>query len=245
MTIPNTNLMLIALDSARMLRGSYILMVPAMVASVLLFFVLFGLFAGLDPELFNDMETFLLAPETERALLIGTAFYAVLSMLALGATTAMCRVLVERGRTTLDDASAFISARGAAFIGLSMIMGLSMVVGLTIFLLPGIAVVFFMMYAMPALVMGAADPLDAMQKSFSTVMGNFRQSFWLFFSLMSAYLVLNMALMALVFIPVIGILGGFVFTAAHMAVLAMSSLRAYNVLNPPADTAAPPSEPRG
>ena len=235
--------MLIALDSARMLRGSYIMMVPTMIVTVLLFFIFFGLFAGIDPELYSDLESFLLVPDVERALLIGTVFYAVLSVLALGATTAMGRVLSMKGRTSLNDASAFIIARGAAFIGLAMIMGLAMVVGLSIFLFPGLIVVFFLMYAMPALVMGAADPLDAMQKSFSTVMKNFRESFWLFFSLMSAYLVLNMALLAFVIIPVIGILMGFIFTAAFMAVLALSTLKAYNVLNPPPKTAAPPVEP--
>ena len=55
---PKVNLLALALESSLLLKNSYVLMVPFMIATLLSFVAYFVMFAGLDPELFNDLNVF-------------------------------------------------------------------------------------------------------------------------------------------------------------------------------------------
>lgn len=214
-------------EGIRTIRGSYILLVPSMSAIVMSFITYMVLFSALDPELFKDLEKFAFSKEAQQRALIGAAAFSVLTVFAMGVTTAMARNLMETGRTSLDVARSFIMIRPSALLAVSLIIGLSIIIGFTVVLLPGILAAFMFMFSMPALVMGPGEPLSAVIKGLRVVTENLRDSFFLFVSIASMYFLLNIILLMLVFIPVIGVLAAFVLTSAFMSATSIVTLRAY------------------
>ena len=224
---PRLDINALATESISKLKGTYILLVPSMVAIVISFITYIALFAALDPELFKDIERFAYSAEAQERALIGAVVFSVLSIFAMGVTVAMVRNLLETGRTSLDVARSFIMIRPSQLIALSLIIGLSIVVGFTIVILPGMMAAFLFMFSMPALVMGPGEPLSAVIKSYQVVRDNLRDSFFLFVSIASVYFLLNIVLLLLVFIPIFGILLAFALTAVFMASVSIVTLRAY------------------
>lgn len=227
---PGINLKAMAMESALMLRNGQILLVPYLLGTSVSFFVFIGLFAGLDPELFNDINSFLESGEAERTLLIGTAVYSVLTVFAHGVATAMARELIQTGRTSFAVAARFLNARIVPLLSLSLLLGLSTVVGFAVLLLPGVILMFLLMYCMASFVMDGTDALGAVQRSYDVVTNNMSVSFWLFFIFAAAYFMLNLLMMLLVFIPVLGIIAGFMITSSYMATLSLTTLRVYVAL---------------
>lgn len=219
-----------AMESALMLRGGQLLLVPYLLANSVSFLIFIGLFAGMDPELFNDVNTFLKSAEAEKTLLIGTVVYSVLTVLAHGVVTAMARELISKGHTSFAVAGEFLNVRFVPLLALSLLLGLSTVIGFAVLLLPGIIIMFLLMYSMAAFVMDVTDPLGAMQRSYEVVMNNMGVSFWLFFIFVAAYFLLNLLLMLLVFIPVLGIIAVFLIASSYMATFSLTTLRVYVVL---------------
>ena len=234
---PKVNLLALALESSLLLKKSYVLIVPFMIATLLSFVAYFVMFAGLDPELINDLNVFFDSPEVQKIVLIGAACYSVLNVLAMGAASAMSLELIKRGRTSLGTAKLFLLSNGSRMFMLSVLMGLAVIVGMRLAIFPGLLAAFFLMFAPAVFVLESPDPLEAIRKSFMVVTANAGDCGWLFFSFSLAYFVMNLALMALIFIPVIGILAAFFMTCGYMAALTIVMLRVYIALMPPAPSA--------
>jgi hypothetical protein len=233
-------------DSAILLRRTPVLLLPQLMAMSVSFLAGIALSTGIDPESVTDLESLTSSTEVQRLVMLGTAIYSVLAAFAHGVTSAMARVLLEKGATSMVAARQFVSVRLVTMLALSLILGLSTVVGLAVLLLPGLIITLVLMYAIPAFVMGESDPLGAVQKSITLVMGNFRESLLLFMAFAGGYMLLNIALMIFIFIPLFGILLAMFLTSSYMAVLSLAMLRAYIALNYVAGSGpAPSDEPQG
>lgn len=239
------NLNALALESAMMMRGSYVMLVPPMLAMALSFFIYLVLFSGLPEETLQNFDQFWLSADVHRLALIGAASYASLNAFAIGVVTAMSLELTRTGRTSLSTGVRFITMRLPSLLALSLMMGLSVVVGFAIMLIPGLLAALFFMYAMPSLVRDGEDPMGAVQNSYSAVLNNFRDSAWMFFAFSVAYFALNMTLVVLVFVPLFGILAALLLTSAFIATFSMASLRAYDALVPPSPGPPETPEPSG
>lgn len=224
------NLHTLILDSLNTLNRNRVMLTPQLMALSLSFLAGIVMSSGIDPESVTDMESLVRSPEIQRLVMLGTAIYSVLTAFAHGVTTAMARVLLERGSTSMLAARQFVSAGLAPLLALSLILGLSTVVGLAVLLLPGLLITLVLMFAMPAFVMGVGDPLVAVQKSISLVGSNLRESLLLFMAFAGGYMLLNVAMMIFLFIPFIGVLLSMFLTSTYMAVLSISMLRAYIAL---------------
>jgi hypothetical protein len=104
----------------------------------------------------------------------------VLNFFVHGVTLAMAREAIERGKTSLRTGLDVASALFFHFLVASAVMSALITVGFTLLILPGIAAMFFMMFAFPSIVMKGLGPLEALKDSLVIVKANLKDSFTLF-----------------------------------------------------------------
>ncbi len=115
------------------------------------------------------------------AVLIPLGFISiVLNFFVHGVTLAMAREAVERGETSLRTGLDVASAMFFHFLVASAVISALISLGFALLILPGIAAMFFMLFAFPSIVMKGSGPLDALKDSLVIVKANLKESFMLF-----------------------------------------------------------------
>jgi len=170
------------------------------------------------------------SPEQTVRVIIMALVMLVLSSFSHGVTLAMAREALERGSTTLSTAWLVATRLLIVFFSLSVIISLLIIAGSMLFLFPGIAAAFYLMFAFPAVVVEGAGTMAALSRSVRVVRANTKESFIVFVFTLVATLVIALINIILSTVPVLGQLAGVVLSAAFSAVVAVVIMRVYKDL---------------
>jgi hypothetical protein len=218
-------------ESIGIFRRNYILAVPTVVG---VFVVAFS--------------SLLMVTSTEDTSRIGFMFFVslVVILFTMAVTSAMAGEVLQEGASSARSAAAFLRHMWPSALGASLIAGLILSVGFMLFILPGLAISYFLMFMVVSLAVERAGPLEALRLSIAVVRGNPKDSFMLFVALLTGWLVLLVVNMLFQGIPVLGTLARVLLTAAFVGVSSLVLVRAYLELTGAHDTmlqAEPSSEP--
>ena len=162
----------------------------------------------------------------------------VLNVYAHGVTVAMAWEANQRGSTSLSTGALVAWSAVSRLLPLSLLIGLAFSIGLSMFLFPGMVVALSLMYTMPAMMVRNMSAFDAIAESIRVVRGNFRYSLGLIGMLGLTSLGLGIINLALLAIPVVGVLANMVLSTAFTAVASVIVLNAYITLTPEEDKGA-------
>jgi hypothetical protein len=199
-------------ESVAVFRTNYILAVPTVVGVFLVAFV--SLLVVSSPE------------ETSR---IGFMFFVSLVVIffTMAVTSAMAGEVLQEGGTSVRSAATFLRHMWASAAGASLIAGLILFIGFMLFILPGLAISYFLMFMVVSLAVERAGPMEALRLSIAVVRGNPKDSFMLFVALLTGWLVLAVFNMLFQGIPVLGPIVSVLLTAAFVGVASVVLVRAY------------------
>lgn len=197
-------------------RRNYLLVVPAVIA---VFAVSFASLA------------FSRSYQHVRAIAFLGLVSMTVTLFAHGATLTMAREAVETGKASLKTAAFAARVLMAPMLVVSFLVSLAVGVGSMLFLLPGLAAAYFLMFALPVLVMEDKGALGAIAGSVRLVRSHWRESLVLFVSAVVGALVLGMVNMFLRLIPVAGQLLSVALTGAFMGVLSLVIMKSYGIIS--------------
>jgi hypothetical protein len=202
-------------DSVNDLKHNYILAAPTLVASFISVFVTFIIWRQ--------------SPDTSASAFVGLVSSVVI-LYAHGVTLAMARELLETGSTSL--ATAIETGRKAfvSLFSLSLALTFLVLAGLAIFVAPGLAAAFFLVYALPSAVSEGAGPFQAIRRSFHLAMAHKHDTFVLLTVLVLSMLSLALASAMLTVIPLLGQLAVVLLTGAYGGVAALIVVRVHTEL---------------
>lgn len=167
------------------------------------------------------------SPENSSAAVLAALLSTVVNFLAHGVTLGMAREVNERGSTSLAT-GAYVARRFlAAFVAASAIVSLILISGLLLFIIPGLAASFFLMFVFPAIVMENAGAVGSLARSYSVVRNNLGDSLILFGVMAAGSIVLLAATAFLNSIPVVGQLAAICLSGAFVGVVSLVMVKAY------------------
>lgn len=203
-------------ESLDLFKRNYLLAVPAVIA---VFAVSFTSLA------------FSKSYQHVRAIALLGLISMTVTLFAHGATLAMAREAIKTGKTSLKTAVFAARVLLAPMLVDSFIVSLAVGIGSMLFLLPGLAAAYFLMFALPVLVMEEKGALGAIAGSVRLVRGHWRESLVLFVAAVVGALVLGMVNMFLRLIPVAGQLLSVALTGAFMGVLSLVIMETYGIIS--------------
>jgi hypothetical protein len=208
-------------ESVGVFRKNYILAVPTIIG---VFIVAFS--------------SLLMVSSPEDTSRIGFMFFVslVVILFTMAVTSAMAGEVLQEGATSVRSAAAFLRHMWASAAGASVMAGLVLFVGFMLFILPGLAISYFLMFMMVSLAVERAGPMESLRMSIAAVRRNPKDSFMLFVALLTGWLVLAVFNMLFQGIPVLGPLVSVMLTAAFMGISAVVLVRAYLELTGAHDT---------
>lgn len=234
----------ILIEAFRLLRHSPVLALPTlaiMMGSLVLFALLIlsalaygGLAAGgFSPEsMGNAIEG---AAGAMKVLLVLTA---VALVMAHGATVAMVHELMKSGATSLDAGFRFVKHRLVDAAVASFVMTLAIGIGTMLFVIPGIVILFFLMFTFPAMVRDETSAFEGIRGSILAVKTNISR-IPVFFASMCGLAVALWVVNALVGrVPLVGPVASLALTSAFGGYFAAALLQAYQSLGHEPETRA-------
>ena len=152
-------------EGVDVMKKSYVLAVPTVLATFAM----------------TVLALLVVQSSSAEAMLIPLGFISiVLNFFVHGVTLAMAREAIEKGKTSLRTGLDVASALFFHLLVASAVISALITLGFTMLILPGIAVMFFMMFAFPSIIMKGSGPLEALKDSLVIVRANLKDSFTLF-----------------------------------------------------------------
>lgn len=216
-------------ESVLVLRKNYTLAIPTVVVVFVVSFL--SLAVAPSPE---DTQKMMLAvapsPEdTQKVVLVGLLSM-LLGLYAHGITLAMAREALETGSTSLGTAKLIAMRLSGTFLLASVIVGALVGAGSMMFLFPGLAAAFFMMFTFPSIVVDGVGAVEAVKRSVTVTRMNLKDSAMLFSLIMALGLGFGMANIIVSTIPVFGQLVGVALSGAFGGFVSVMVVRAYKTL---------------
>jgi len=199
-------------DSYQDFKRNYLLAAPTLVASFISVFITFIVWR--NP---SDSST---------STFVGL-LSSVVILYAHGATLAMARELLESGSTSISTAIDVSKNAFVSLLSLSLAVTALVMIGMKLFVAPGLAAVFFLIYALPQTINEGAGPFDAIRKSFHLAMTHKHDTLVLVSALVLSGLALALISAMLSIIPLLGQLVSVLLTGAYGGVVALVIMRVY------------------
>jgi hypothetical protein len=154
----------------------------------------------------------------------------VINFFAHGVTLEMAREAVEKGATNLRTAGRAVTGYFLFFLPAALIMGVLITVGFALYVIPGIAAIFFFMFTFPSMVVDGVGPLGAMRRSFSAVRASFADAMMLFLLLAAVSFLFSIGNMIISIIPVVGHVVGMGLSGLLGGFIALVIVNSYKIL---------------
>ncbi len=173
------------------------------------------------------------------AVLIPLGFISiVLNFFVHGVTLAMAHEAVERGETSLRTGLDVASSMFFHFLVASAVISALISLGFALLILPGIAAMFFMMFAFPSIVMKGSGPLEALKDSLVIVKANLKDSFTLFIVMAGISFTVAVINIIVGTIPMVGQFINVIISGLVGGYFAVLLVKAYSILGSKPSTAA-------
>lgn len=164
-----------------------------------------------------------------------TVIGGILSLLAHAMTLSMAREVLDTGTTTLAGGGQMLLNRIVDFLVAGVITGIAVGIGSLILFLPGIAAMFFLMLAYPAIVVEGKSGIEALIRSVVMVKDRIGESLMLFGVLIGITVAVFVANAIVGVVPVIGQIAGLVLWAAMGAFVSLVLVQGFrHIASPPA-----------
>jgi hypothetical protein len=167
------------------------------------------------------------------AILGGFLLWLVSGLLTLAAsavTIVMARDALDGREPSVGDGVAAIMARLGDVVGASALFGLIVVVASIFFVIPGLIAAFFLMFALPAVLLDGVGALDALGRSARLVRANLGPALGLVVGVIVIMIALWIALAILSNVPLLGQLASAVLLGVFAAYVAVVVVRVYRLL---------------
>lgn len=158
-----------------------------------------------------------------------------LTLYAHGVTLAMAREALDEGSASLMHAVFTARARLVPFLVASAVISLVVGIGSVLFLLPGMAAAYFLMFALPSIAVEGRGPFGALLRSIALVRAGMKESMAVFVAVVVGALVLSMVNTFLKLIPLAGQVASWALTGGFMGVLALFLLKSFRLVSERAD----------
>jgi uncharacterized membrane protein len=202
-------------EAVDVLKRNYVLAAPSVIATFIVTFLAIAL---------------LKSPENMAAMAVMGLLGLILDFFAHAVTLAMAREALEKGQTSIrtgfDIATSFLYHFAVTAAVMAVIIGM----GFTLFVIPGLAAMFFLMFTFPSIVMHGLGPVDAFKRSYRLVRANLNDSMLLFAALGAITLGLGLVNLMLSAIPILGQFMSVLITGALGGFTAVAVLRVYITL---------------
>jgi fluoride ion exporter CrcB/FEX len=203
-------------ESLGVFRKNLLMAVPAATASVVIH-LMYSVAGGM--------------PHGSYAIALMGLISMTLTLYAHGVTLAMAREALDEGAASLMTAAFTARAGLVPFLVASAAISLVVGMGSVLFLLPGLAAAYFLMFALPSIVMEGRGPFGALLRSIALVWANRKESMAVFVAVVIGALVLGMVDMFISLIPVAGQLASIALTGGFMGVLALFVLKSFRLIS--------------
>ncbi len=167
------------------------------------------------------------SPQNSAVAVLAALLSTIVNFFAHGVTLGMAREVNETGSTTLATGAYVIRRFLAAFFAASAIVSFILISGFLLFILPGLAASFFLMFVFPAIVMEDEGAVGSLGRSYSVVRNNLGDSLVLFGAMAAGSIVLLAATALLNSIPVVGQLAAICLSGAFVGVVSLVMIKAY------------------
>ena len=203
------------------LRENPVLVIPSLVAllivlllSVLLIGSAFGMMGGAGGPPGAGMGR--VGVMAGSALLV-TGLGVLLGMVAGGMTVAMAHDAIVGRMSSLGNGLAATQRRLADLIIASILASLVMMVGFTLFVIPGLIAAFFLLFTLPAVMLGGENGTGALSASVKLVSAHLGETLLIAIGLLLIGIGVVIVGAIFRFIPVLGALVGLILQAALAA----------------------------
>jgi len=158
-------------EGKKVLEKNSCIALPPIVASIIAGVFSYHLGRGVSPSMLMP-TSILLAKIFLFALATG-----VLSLVAEGMSIIMSYEALETGKTSLDSGITKVMQRFGSLIITAILIGVLVGVGVFFFVIPGLLAIFFLMFAIPIVVLEDLSSVEAMGKSYRLVRDNIGSAF--------------------------------------------------------------------
>lgn len=221
------------------LKNNFIIVVPPMTVSLIItLFTLILAKSGLIPVPVTGGKVGPSATGTPDQMM-GMSFIiiGILSMILLtlshGVVVAMAREAIDRGRTTFI--SGFKTAKdkiGNLFLA-SVLLSVIVMGAASLFIIPGLIAIFFLMFTVVGIILGNLTALDAMKNSFNLVKSNLKDSAVIFIALVVLGFFFGFVSLILSRTPIVGQLISLGLTGTFWGYTSIVIVRAYDEMIKP------------
>jgi len=213
------------------LKGNPILIVPPVVVSVIMTFLMLAILGGAMMKA-GRMEM----PSVGGGFFIYTFLVAVLSFVlhsfSQGMTIAMIDDILRKGEYSLKTGFERALSRISGLIGAGLIMGVLVALGMAVFFIPGLVVAFFLMFTFVAVILDEEGAIGGLRVSFMTVKYNLGSALSIFIVVIGIGLLVGIINAVFGMIPLLGHLISLVIMGGFLSFVAAVLVVAYRELNP-------------
>jgi hypothetical protein len=225
------NLGKIIREGYEILKGNVILIVPPVVVSVIMTFLMLAILGGAMMKA-GRMEM----PSVGGGFFIYTFLVAVLSFVlhsfSQGMTIAMIDDILRKGECSLKTGFDRALSRISSLIGGGLIMGVLVALGMAVFFIPGLVVAFFLMFTFVSIVMDEEGAIGGLKASFMTVKNNLGSALSIFIVVIGIGLLVGIINAVFGMIPFLGHLVSLVIMGGFFSFVAAVLVLTYRELNP-------------
>lgn len=154
----------------------------------------------------------------------------VLGFIAYAMTVAMADEALSRGSTSFDTGMEKAKQSLGNIIIAAILMGLVVGIGFMLLVIPGLVAIFFLIFALPAIVLENLGAVDAMKRSYEIVKVNTGDVLVLIVAIFGMGVLLGIISWILKFIPLLGQLVSMCLSGAFGGYLTVVIVRVYRQL---------------
>ena len=142
----------------------------------------------------------------------------------------MARDALDGREPSIGDGVSAVMGRLGDVVGASALFGLIVVVASIFFVIPGLIAAFFLMFALPAVLLDGAGALDALGRSARLVRANLGPALGLVIGVIIVMVALWIAIALLTNVPLLGQLASALLLGVFAAYVAVVAVRVYRLL---------------
>lgn len=153
-----------------------------------------------------------------------------LSLIASAATVVMARDALDAREPSLGEAVSAVMDRLVDVVVVSVVVMVVVGIGLVLLILPGVIAMFFLVFALPALLLENRGAVDALKRSVTLVKDNLGPVAVLAVGALLLSVAVGVVVQLFQFVPVLGQLAGALLFGALVAYLTIVAVRVFQTL---------------
>jgi hypothetical protein len=152
----------------------------------------------------------------------------ILGLVAHGMTVGMAKEALEKGSTSLNSGLSIALGRLGQLLVASVLVGIVVSIGFMLLLVPGLIASFLLMFTFVSVIVDNAGPVEAMKKSYTTVMANLNDSVVFYLAMIAVAVVFFIANVVVGVIPILGQLAGIALMGVFGGYASVVIVRVYS-----------------